>query len=216
MQNLNSVATYGAHPIEFNPLQVRTALIDLETVTGWFLVYKNIVLDSAPEKEIVKPAIVLPAGESEVFKEGAIDKEKAKHRKNVRRAILISSLLINIIVVLIIIVSLKPVPFSEKDWILISDFENMTGDSIFDESLNIALEVTLQQSSFVNVLPRARINATLKRMGKENTEIINEEIGIEIAQREGIAVVLDCNINLIGNIYLLTAKVIEGKYKKNT
>ena len=214
MQNLNSVATYGAHPIEFNPLQVRTALIDLETVIGWFLVYKNIVLDIAPEKERGQPAIVLPVGESEVFKEGAIDKEKVKHRKNVRRAVLTGSLLINIIVVLIIIVSLKPVPFSEKDWILITDFENMTGDSIFDQSLNTALEVTIQQSSFVNVLPRARINETLKRMGKTNTEIINEETGIEIAQREGIAVILACNINLISNIYLLTAKVIEVNTRK--
>ena len=65
---------------------------------------------------------------------------------------------------------------------------------VFDQSLNTALEVTLQQSSFVNVFPRARINETLKRMGRENTEIINEETGIEIAQREGIAVILVCNI----------------------
>jgi tetratricopeptide (TPR) repeat protein len=214
MQNLNSVATFGAHPIEFNPRQVRTALTDLETVIGWFLVYKNIVLDIEPEKERVKSAVVLPAGEREVFKEVAIDKEKVKHRKNVKRAIFIGSLIINIIIVIIIIVSLKPVPFSEKDWILITDFENMTGDSIFDQSLNTALEVTLQQSSFVNVFPRALINETLKRMERENAEIINEEIGIEIAQREGIAVILVCNINLIGNIYLLTSKVVEVSTRK--
>ncbi|MCX6259549.1 MAG: hypothetical protein NTY95_01750, partial [Bacteroidia bacterium] len=214
MQNLNSVATFGAHPIEFNPRQVRTALTDLETVIGWFLVYKNIVLDIEPEKERVKSAVVLPAGEREVFKEVAIDKEKVKHRKNVKRAIFIGSLIINIIIVIIIIVSLKPVPFSEKDWILITDFENMTGDSIFDQSLNTALEVTLQQSSFVNVFPRALINETLKRMERENAEIINEETGIEIAQREGIAVILVCNINLIGNIYLLTSKVVEVSTRK--
>ena len=39
---------------------------------------------------------------------------------------------------------------------------------------------------FVNVFPRSKINETLKRMGKENTESINEDIGIEIAEREGI------------------------------
>jgi tetratricopeptide (TPR) repeat protein len=214
MQNLNSVATFGAHPIEFNPLQVRTALIDLETIIGWFLVYKNIIHDIIPEKEKVKSAVVLPVGEREVFNEGTIYKEKVTHRKNVKRAIFIGSLLINIIIVLIIIVSLKRIPFSEKDWILITDFENMTGDSIFDQSLNTALEITIQQSSFVNVFPRARINETLKRMGRENTEIINEDTGIEIAQREGISLIVVCNISLIGNIYALTAKVVEVNTRK--
>jgi tetratricopeptide (TPR) repeat protein len=202
MHNLNSVATYGAHPIEFNPRQVRTALIDLEMVIGWFLVYKNIEND-----------IVLYNGK-EAFKESSIDIENVKHKKNVRRIIFICSLLVNIVIALIIIVSLKPVPFSEKDWILIADFENMTGDSIFDQSLNTALEVTLQQSSFINVFPRALIDETLKRMERSDNETINEETGIEIAQREGIAVILVCSLNLIGNTYLLTAKVIEVNTKK--
>jgi tetratricopeptide (TPR) repeat protein len=214
MLNLNSVATFGAHPIEFNPRQVRTALIDLETIIGWFLVYKNIELNVAPDNEKERSAVVLPIEKKEAFKEVEIDKEKVKHRKNVRKVIFIGSLLINIIIVVIIIISLKPIPFSEKDWILITDFENMTGDSIFDQSLNTALEVTLQQSSFVNVFPRTRINETLKRMGKEKTEIINEDTGIEIAQREGIAVIVVCNISLIGNIYLLTAKVVEVNTRK--
>jgi tetratricopeptide (TPR) repeat protein len=210
MQNLNSVATFGAHPIEFNPRQVQTAIIDLETTIGWFLVYKNLEPDIATEKQNGKSAVILPVEDKEVFKDGAIDKEKGKHRRNVKRLILVGSLLLNIIVVLIIIASLKPVPFSEKDWILITDFENLTGDVVFDQSLNTALEVTIQQSSFVNVFPRSSINETLKRMGKESTEIINEEKGIEIAQREGIAVILVCNISLIGSIYLLTAKVIDA------
>ena len=51
-------------------------------------------------------------------------------------------------------------------------------------------------------------------MGKEKTEILNEDIGIEIAQREGIAVIVVCNISLIGNVYLLTAKVVETGTKK--
>ena len=74
--------------------------------------------------------------------------------------------------------------------------------------------MSIQQSSFVNVFPRARISETLNRMGKEKTEILNEDIGIEIAQREGIAVIVVCNISLIGNVYLLTAKVVETGTKK--
>jgi tetratricopeptide (TPR) repeat protein len=173
--------------------------------------------DQVSEKDIkdkVKSDVVLPVEDKEVPKEGAIDEGRVKKKKNTRKAIWIGSLIINIIFILVIINALKSVPFSERDWILITDFENLTGDDVFDLSLNTALEVTLQQSSFVNVFPRTRINETLKRMGRENTEIINEDTGIEIAQREGIAVIVVCNISLIGNVYLLTAKVVEVNTRK--
>jgi tetratricopeptide (TPR) repeat protein len=234
MQNLNSLATYGAHPIEFNPQQVRPVLIDLATVIGWYLEYKNIQIDitrakeqtydktieeqadsgtvqipdrekSTPELHVEKPGII---------KEPAIDIKTQKKKKNIRKIIWTGSILINIIFILLLINALKPAPISEKDWILITDFENQTGDDVFDQSLNTALEVSIQQSSFVNVLPRARINETLTRMGKEQTELINDETGIEIAQREGIAVIVTCNINLIGDTYLLTARVVEVNTKK--
>ena len=165
-------------------------------------------------KDKVKSGVVLPAEDKDVPEERPADEDRVKKKKNTRKAIWIGSLIINVIFVLIIINALKSVPFSERDWILITDFENLTGDDVFDQSLNTALEVTIQQSSFVNVFPRTRINETLKRMGRENTEIINEDTGIEIAQREGIAVILVCDISLIGNVYLLTAKVVEVNTRK--
>ena len=149
-----------------------------------------------------------------VYKEGAINKERGRKQKNIKKYITIGSIIGIVSIILLIISSLKSVPFSEKDWILITDFENLTGDDVFNQSLNTALEVTIQQSSFVNVFPRARINETLKRMGKESTEIINEDIGIDIAQREGIAVILVCKISLVGNIYLLTGEVVEVDTRK--
>ncbi len=42
MINLNSLSTFGAHPKEYEPRQVRTALIDLGTVIDWYLKYRNI------------------------------------------------------------------------------------------------------------------------------------------------------------------------------
>lgn len=213
MQNLNSVATFGAHPIEYNPLQVRSALIDLTTVIAWYLEYKNIKLDLAPRK-IDKEVFTLHVGDKDLHTEKAEDKKKVKRSKKSRRIIWVSSIFINIVFILVLIVSLKPVPFTDKDWILITDFENNTGDDVFDQSLNTALEVSVQQSSFVNVFPRSKINETLKRMGKEDTESINEETGIEIAEREGISLILVCNIGQIGNIYSLTAKVVDPGTRK--
>lgn len=208
MQNLNSVATFGAHPIEFNPIQVRSALIDLTNVLTWYLENKNIRPDNSTRKKDTE-VIPSPADPKILQNIEGTGIREVKKRKKVRRIIWIGSISLNIVFILIVIISLKSVPYTDKDWILITDFENMTGDDVFDQSLNTALEVSVQQSSFVNVFPRSKINETLKRMGKENTESINEDIGIEIAEREGISLILVCNIGQIGNVYSLSAKLVD-------
>ena len=136
----------------------------------------------------------------------------AKRVKKYAWAVLIAG---NIFLVYLIANAWNTVPFSEKDWIIITDFENMTGDSIFNRSLNTALEISLQQSSFVNVYPRLKINEVLQRMKIDRSTVINEEIGFEIAKREGIKLIVVCTISKIGTTYTLSSKIIEVKSEKN-
>ena len=103
----------------------------------------------------------------------------------------------------------KAVPFSERDWILIIDFKNLTGDEIFDQSLNTALTVNIQQSTYVNVFPRSRVKQTLQRMGKEAVDTLDEEVGSEVAQREGIKALILCSISQVEDVYTLTASIID-------
>ncbi len=103
----------------------------------------------------------------------------------------------------------ETIPFSERDWILITDFENMTGDEIFDQSLNTALTVNIQQSRYVNVFPRARVKETLQRMEREAVDTLDEELGREVAQREGIKALVVCSINQLGDVYTLTASIVD-------
>jgi len=53
-------------------------------------------------------------------------------------------------------------PLSDKDTIVLADFDNKTGDVIFDETLKTALNVSLRQSPFLNVLPDGEIAKTCK------------------------------------------------------
>src|SRR4029453_13905046 len=41
---------------------------------------------------------------------------------------------------------------TEKDTIVLADFENKTGDSVFDDTLRQGLSVELQQSPFLNLI----------------------------------------------------------------
>ena len=53
--------------------------------------------------------------------------------------------------------------FAERDWVLVTDAENLTGDSVFDKSLSTALAISLEQSTYASVYSRSRVIETLKR-----------------------------------------------------
>jgi serine/threonine protein kinase len=55
---------------------------------------------------------------------------------------------------------------TQQDTILIADFDNKTGEPVFDDTLKQALATDLGQSPFLNVLPDAQIRKTLTTMGR--------------------------------------------------
>jgi tetratricopeptide (TPR) repeat protein len=104
----------------------------------------------------------------------------------------------------------KKIPFSERGWILVTDFENQTGDAVFDRSLNTALTVSLQQSRYVNIFPRSRVKETVQRMGRKDPDRLDEELAREVALREGIRALVTCSISQIGTVYTLTASIVDS------
>ncbi len=94
-----------------------------------------------------------------------------------------------------------------RDYVLISDFENQTGDALFDRSLGAALATSLNQSTQASVYSRARIKETLARMEKPNVDKIDEALAEEIAQREGIKALIIPTISGIGENYRIAARV---------
>lgn len=102
----------------------------------------------------------------------------------------------------------RPAPvLAPRDYVLISDFDNQTGDPVFDRSLATALSTSLDQSSAANVYSPARVRETLRRMQKPNIEHIDEGLALEIAEREGIKAVVLPTITSVGQSYRLAARI---------
>ena len=97
--------------------------------------------------------------------------------------------------------------FSPRDYLLMSDFENETGDPVFDRSLGTALATNLEQSAHANVYSRARMKETLMRMEKPAAEHIDEALAMEIAEREGVKAVIIPSISGIGESYQLAVQI---------
>ena len=104
----------------------------------------------------------------------------------------------------------RPHGLTEKDSILLTDFVNTTGDTVFDGTLRKALAVDLGQSPFLNVFPDTRARQTLKFMGKTGDERITTEIGREICQRDGIKAMLVGSIASLGSRYVVTLDAVNA------
>ena len=101
------------------------------------------------------------------------------------------------------------VGFKGKDWILITDLNNNTKDSIFDLSLKQALIITIDQSKHVSVYPKGQINNVLQRMRIPHNIKIDTKLGLEIAERENIKAVLTLSISELGGSYILSTRILN-------
>ena len=92
---------------------------------------------------------------------------------------------------------------TERDFILLADFVNTTGESVFDETLKRALAVHLDQSPFLNVVPDERVKETLRYMGRSTDERVTGSMAREICQRDGIKAMLAGSIAGLGSHYVI-------------
>jgi len=101
--------------------------------------------------------------------------------------------------------------FAPRSFVLISDFDNQTGETLFDRSLLTALSVSIEQSAHVNIVPPSRIADSLKRMGRKPGEKIDEGLGRQICVREYVPALLVPAISRVGQQYVLSARLIDPR-----
>src|SRR3984957_16291768 len=99
-------------------------------------------------------------------------------------------------------------PLTDKDTIVLADFDNSTGDPVFDGTLRQGLSVELEQSPFLSLVTDEQIQQTLSLMGKNEAKVTHA-VAREVCQRRGSAAVLDGSIGQVGSQYLLTIKAIN-------
>ncbi|MFZ0320107.1 MAG: winged helix-turn-helix domain-containing protein [Candidatus Sulfotelmatobacter sp.] len=92
---------------------------------------------------------------------------------------------------------------SEKDAVVLADFANSTGDSVFDGTLRQGMAVQLEQSPFLNLISDQRIRLTLHLMGRSPDAALTPELAREICERTGSDAVLEGSIARLGSQYVV-------------
>jgi serine/threonine protein kinase/tetratricopeptide (TPR) repeat protein len=94
-------------------------------------------------------------------------------------------------------------PLTEKDTIVLADFDNSTGDAVFDGALKQALAVQLEQSPFLNILSDRKVEETLRLMGRKPSERISSDVAKELCIRTGSKAFLTGTITNLGGQYVV-------------
>jgi serine/threonine protein kinase/tetratricopeptide (TPR) repeat protein len=103
----------------------------------------------------------------------------------------------------------KAQALTEKDTIVLGDFTNTTGDAIFDDTLKTALNVSLRQSPFLNVLSDSEVTKTLQQMTRPTGTKLTPGLARELCQRAGSKAYLAGTIGSLGSQYVLGLKAVN-------
>ena len=100
-------------------------------------------------------------------------------------------------------------PLTEKDTVVLADFTNTTGDSVFDGTLRQALSAQLEQSPFLNLLSDERVSQTLTLMAQPKDARLTQELAREVCQRAAGAATIEGSISSLGSQYVVGLKAVN-------
>jgi tetratricopeptide (TPR) repeat protein len=105
--------------------------------------------------------------------------------------------------------SVATAPLTEKDAVVLADFDNKTGDTVFDDALKQALAVDLGQSPFLNILSERRVGETMQLMGRKPGDKITLDVAREICLRTGTKALLNGSISRLGTQYVIGLEAVN-------
>jgi DNA-binding winged helix-turn-helix (wHTH) protein/tetratricopeptide (TPR) repeat protein len=98
---------------------------------------------------------------------------------------------------------------TEKDSVVLADFVNSTDDPIFDDTLKTALNISLRQSPFLNVVPDGEMATTLQLMTRPLGTKLTPEVARELCQRAGSKAYIAGAIGSLGSEYVVGLKAVN-------
>ncbi len=103
----------------------------------------------------------------------------------------------------------EPNKLTDQDTVVLADFENTTGDPVFDGTIRQGLAAQLGQSPFLRLVSDATVRQTLRLMSQLPDARLTPEIAQQLCMRTASTAVLDGSIAKLGNQYVLGLRAIN-------
>jgi len=202
MQNLNSLSTFGAHPKDFDPMQVKPVLLDLTTSLKWYLKY----METQPAAE-AEPGT--PEGKQKETAGGK--KVPAKSKKPILLAsaiVLVCAVVFVVLILTDVIKGGKGVQAGDIKSLVILPFGNYTGTEsleYFVDGMHSSLITDMGKIGSLLIPGKTTSNA-FKDSGKTIAQITSE-IHVDAA--------LETDVLCLGDSICLQVRLIQpGKEEK--
>jgi tetratricopeptide (TPR) repeat protein len=98
---------------------------------------------------------------------------------------------------------------AERGTIVVADFDNATGDPVFDGTIKQALLMDLEQSPALYLLPEQRVQETLRLMAHPPGQAISAGVARELCQRAGGQAALSGSIAGMGTLYVIGLTAVD-------
>ena len=163
----------------------------------------------AQEQEQAKTISTLPSARQKII-------STTQHTVDARGRNLVWMVAAPLVVVLLALLagglywrSHKSPKLTDRDTIVLAEFTNTTGDSIFDGTLRQGLSVQLEQSPFLSIVSDQEIQQTLALMDQKTDAKLTGRTALDLCQRTGSAAVLEGSIAQFGSRYDLILKAVN-------
>jgi DNA-binding winged helix-turn-helix (wHTH) protein/tetratricopeptide (TPR) repeat protein len=98
---------------------------------------------------------------------------------------------------------------TERDPVVLGDFDNKTGDPVFDDTLNQGLSVQLQQSPFLDLVSETKVNQILSQMDRAQGERLTPEVTREVCLRTNSKAMITGSIATLGSQYVIGLTALD-------
>ncbi|UCE42611.1 MAG: protein kinase [Candidatus Aminicenantes bacterium] len=101
---------------------------------------------------------------------------------------------------------------TEKHSIAVISFRNQTGDQAYDylqDTIPNLLITSLEQSGYFQVTTWERLHDLLKQLGKEDTTVIDQDLGFELCRMEDVDAIVLGFFTKAGNMFATDVKVLD-------
>ncbi len=103
----------------------------------------------------------------------------------------------------------KAVQLTDKDQLILADFNNQTGDTVFDSTLKEALAIQLEQSPVLQLVSDAELHSNLQYLGQSRDQKITPELAQQLGQRLGVKAYLTGTIASLGRSYVISINAVN-------
>lgn len=153
-----------------------------------------------------------PEDEQKLVVEESVQSGKDSSRPGFRRKSPIAAVAVCIIIIVaggVYLHSYSRPKLTERDSVVLGDFDNKTGNALFDDTLKQGLSVQLGQSPFLDLVSELKVNQILREMGDAPGERLTPGTTREVCVRANSKAMINGSIALLGSQYVIGLRAVD-------